>query len=343
MADWAVVVLNMGGPDKLESVEPFLVNLLGDPALVQLPFPMRLFQKPFARFVARRRLAHARHGYEDMGGGSPLLGYTRAQAEGIARELGALGVRARPFVAMRYWHPFADDTAAAIRALDPEGTIVISLYPQYSPATGGSSIDDMLRALRGAGLAERNLVLIDRYPALPGYVEATVLSVERGLKHMGSPAPHVLFSAHGLPRKYVDRGDPYRAEIEITYRATLAGLVSSTSDCSLAFQSRVGPGEWLRPYTEDAIADLAKRGVKRVLMVPLGFVSDHIETLHEMDETYAGIARGLGIDFHRTPALNDDPVFMKALAGLALRRIAERRGRASPEAPCPERSSSAPA
>lgn len=343
MRDWALVVLNMGGPDRVESIEPFLRNLLSDPALVSLPFPMSLLQKTFARLVARRRSAKARHGYEGLGGGSPLLAHTREQADGIVRDLGALGLRARPFVAMRYWHPFAADTAAAILALDPEGTVVISLYPQFSPATGGSSIDDMVRALRAVGLAERNLVLIDRYPLLPGYVEATIASVERGLKTMGSPRPHVLFSAHGLPVKYVKRGDPYRAEIELTYRAVLAGLAPSTLDCSLAFQSRVGPAEWLRPYTEDRIADLATRGVRRLLMVPLGFVSDHIETLHEMDETYAGAARKLGMEFHRAPALNGDPIFTKALAALALKRIEERRRISSLEASCPERSSSAPA
>jgi protoporphyrin/coproporphyrin ferrochelatase len=314
MKPWALVVLNMGGPDKPDAVEPFLRNLLSDPAIVQLPFPLKLFQKTFARIAARRRLAHAKHGYDDLGGGSPLLRHTEAQAAGIARELGAAGIDARPFVAMRYWHPFADEAAAAIRALDPQGTIVVSLYPQFSPATGGSSVDDMLRALRGARLDDRTIRVLDRYPELPGYVDATVASVNRGLEAMGSPAPHVLFSAHGLPKSYIARGDPYLAEITATWEAVRRGL-GAGHDCSLAFQSRVGPREWLRPYTEDHLADLARRGVKRVLMVPLGFVSDHVETLHEMDETYGGVARGLGMDFNRTPALNDDPVFVRAVAG----------------------------
>jgi ferrochelatase len=297
-----------------------LRNLLSDPALVKLPFPMSLFQKPFARIAARRRLAHARHGYDDMGGGSPLLGHTEAQAAGVARELVALGVDARPFVGMRYWHPFADEAAAAIKALDPRGTIVISLYPQFSPATGGSSVDDMLRALREAGLTDRPVVVVDRYPVLPGYVDATVASVEGGLDAMGQPAPHVLFSAHGLPQKYIDRGDPYLVEIRQTYDAVRKKL-DPALECSLAFQSRVGPLEWLRPYVEDHLRALAGRGVRRLLMVPLGFVSDHIETLHEMDDTYAGIARSLGMEFRRTPALNDDPMFVRALAGECRKRL----------------------
>jgi protoporphyrin/coproporphyrin ferrochelatase len=318
---WAVVALNMGGPDRPESVEPFLRNLLSDPALVKLPFPLSLFQKSlFARIAARRRLAHARHGYDDMGGGSPLLRHTQAQADGIARELGALGLDARPFVGMRYWHPFADEAAAAIRQLDPAGTIVVSLYPQFSPATGGSSIQDMLRALKKAGLADRPIVVLDRYPVLPGYVAATVASVRAGLAAMGAPGPHVLFSAHGLPKKYVDLGDPYLTEIRQTYDAVLAALGPGI-ESSLAFQSRVGPREWLRPYVEDHLSDLARRGVRRVLMIPLGFVSDHIETLHEMDETYAGLARSLGMEFHRPPALNDDATFVRALAAACQARV----------------------
>jgi ferrochelatase len=304
----------MGGPDKPEAIEPFLRNLLSDPAIVQLPFPLKLFQGAFARFVARRRLAHARHGYDDLGGGSPLLRHTQAQAEGIARELTSLGLDARPFVGMRYWHPFASEAAAAIKQLDPHGTILVSLYPQFSPATGGSSLDDMQRALEDAGLTDRPVLVLKSYPDLPGYVDATVASVRRGLETMGGEAPHVLFSAHGLPQKYVDRGDPYLGEIRRTYDAVRRDLPRDL-DCSLAFQSRVGPAAWLRPYVEDHLPDLARRGVRRVLMVPLGFVSDHIETLHEMDETYAGLARTLGMQFHRTPALNDDATFCRAIAG----------------------------
>jgi ferrochelatase len=255
-----------------------------------------------------------------MGGGSPLVGHSTRQAEGIARELQALDVEARPFVAMRYWHPFASETAAAIRAVDPAGILVVSLYPQYSPATSGSSINDMRRALEAAGLADRPTIVVDRYPGLPGYIAAMAESVKRALAELGSPAPHVLCSAHGLPRSYIARGDPYRDEIETSYRALCAALDPAVAT-SLSFQSRVGKGEWLRPYTEDTIADLSARGVRRLLMVPLGFVSDHIETLHEMDEEYGGLARARGMEFRRVPALNDDPMFAKALAGLLRERL----------------------
>lgn len=320
---YALVVMNMGGPDSMDAVEPFLRNLLGDPELVRLPFPISLFQKSFAKIIAKRRLDHARHGYEHMGGSSPLICHTTMQARGIARELSLLGAPAEPFVAMRYWHPFADEVAAELRVLDPECICLVSLYPQFSPATGGSSINDMLRALRAAGLDRKLIVVIDRYPTLGGYLDASVASVRRDLEAMGAPQPHVLFSAHGLPQKYIDRGDPYRSEIVATYDAVVAALGAGVEH-SLAFQSRVGPAQWLRPYVEDAIDDLARRGVRRLLMVPLGFVSDHIETLHEMDEDYGGRARGHGMEFRRVAALNDDPTFMKALAGLVAERIAAR-------------------
>jgi ferrochelatase len=317
---WAVIVLNMGGPDSLDAVEPFLTNLLADPELVRLPFPLRLFQARFARFAARRRAGHAREGYERMGGGSPLVGHTARQARAIARALAARGVPAEPFVAMRYWHPFAREVAAQVRALDPEGIALVSLYPQFSHATSGSSLGDMRRALEEAGLGGLRTVVIDRFPLLDGYVEATAASVARSLDAAGTPVPHVLFSAHGLPRKYVARGDPYLAEIEATYRA-VRERIDPTVTSSLAFQSRVGPGEWLRPYTADEMSALAGRGVRRLVMVPLGFVSDHIETLFEMDEEYAHLARSLGMEFRRAPALNDDPVFTDALASCVHARL----------------------
>jgi protoporphyrin/coproporphyrin ferrochelatase len=317
---WAVVALNMGGPDSLDAVEPFLRNLLSDPDLVRLPFPISLAQKRFARFVARRRVPKIRHAYELLGGSSPLVCHTTMQARGIASTMTTLGVPAVPFVGMRYWHPFADDVVRDIRSLDPEGIAIVSLYPQFSPATGGSSISDFLRALRAAGLDHVPRVVLDRYPTLPGYVEASADSIRRSLESLGTPRPFVLFSAHGLPQSYVDRGDPYRREIGATYDAIVAALPPEIEH-ALAFQSRVGPSAWLKPYTPDLIQDLAGRGVRRVLMVPLGFVSDHVETLYEMDDLYGGQARARGIDFHRVPALNDDPKFTHALAAVLAERV----------------------
>ena len=218
-------------------------------------------------------------------------------------------------VAMRYWHPFADEVAAKLRELKPSGIFVVSLYPQYSFATGGSSIKDLEQSLDRAGVTGAHRIIVDRFPTLDGYLDATAASVMREIEAMGEPRPHMQFSAHGLPQAYVDRGDPYRQEIEQTYRGVVSRL-RGPIECTLSFQSRVGPQQWLRPYTDDHVRELAARGVKRLLMVPLAFVSDHVETIYEMEEEYGTLARRLGMEYRRAPALNDDAIFTGALAGL---------------------------
>lgn len=316
----AVVVLNMGGPDRLESVEPFLANLLADPALIRLPFFMRPFQGGFARFIARRRSVEVRENYAKIGGGSPLRCWSELQAILVCRGLASRGIVATPHVAMRYWHPFADEAVAELRASKPRAVVVLSLYPQFSGATSGSSLDDMKAALVRGGMGDIPCVVIDRFPALPGYLDATAATIRDALDTMGGPTPHVTFSAHGLPVSYIKSGDPYRDEIEATFRGILERLPEGL-DTSLCFQSRVGPAEWLRPYTEDHVADLARRGVKRLLMVPLAFVSDHIETLYEMDMLYGAEAVRLGMEFRRVPALNGSPLLADALTQLVSERL----------------------
>lgn len=320
---WALVALNMGGPDDLASVRPFLRNLLADPYIVRLPWPMSLLQGKFADFVSKKRAPKVAEGYRLIGGGSPLRCWTELQAIKAARAASELGLPCRPFVAMRYWKPFAVEAAAEIRALrDAEGLagiVVLSLYPQFSSATTETSVLDFREALDAAGLAAVPRVEIDRYPTLPGYVDATAASVRRALSPDGT-RPFVLFSAHGLPESYVKRGDPYRREIEETYRAVVARLPAGF-EYGLSFQSRVGPAKWLQPYTDAFVEELARRGVKDLLMVPLAFVSDHIETSFEMDTLYGDLARGLGMKFSRVPALNGDDVFCAALGALVAERV----------------------
>lgn len=328
---WALVALNMGGPDSLDAVRPFLRNLLADPALVRLPFPLSAAQGAFASFVAGRRAPKVAEAYRALGGASPLLKWSALQAEKAAARATERGVPCRPFVAMRYWRPFADDAAAAVRAFvdaeDAAGIVLLTLYPQYSDATTGTSLRDARAALSRAGLDRFPKVEIDRYPTLEGYVEATALSVLRRLPESGE-RPYVLFSAHGLPESYVRRGDPYRDEIEAAYRAVVARLPSDVAH-GLSFQSRVGPARWLGPYTDDAVRALAGRGVRSLLMVPLAFVSDHVETSYEMDVLYGDLARKAGLSFDRVPALNDDDGFCAALGDLVAARVAEASGGAA--------------
>lgn len=313
----AVVALNMGGPSDLAGVEPFLRDLFADQSLVRLPRFLRPFQNLLAARVARRRGPEARANYAKIGGASPIRRITEAQAQGVARRLRALGADARPFVAMRYSRPRAADAVAAIKALGASRILALSLYPQYSPATGGSSLADLQESLIAAGLADIPMAEIRSFASEPSYLDATGAMVNEALAAFGEPAPHVLFSAHGLPVAYVAAGDPYRSEIEATWKGVAARLPPGITH-SLAFQSRVGPAEWLRPYTDEHLRELAGRGVRRLLMVPLGFVSDHVETLYEMDLLYGGLARSLGIaEFRRVAALNDRREFLDGLGDLA--------------------------
>lgn len=320
---YALVVLNMGGPEDLETVRPFLRNLLADPYIVSLPWPLSLLQGTFAELISKRRAPKVAEGYRLIGGGSPLRCWSELQAIKAARVASAAGVVCRPFVAMRYWKPFADEAVAEIKALrDAEGLsgiVVLSLYPQFSRATTETSLIDFREALARGGLAGVPRIEIDRFPTLPGYLDATAASIVRALPEK-APYPYVLFSAHGLPESYVKKGDPYRDEIEATYRGILARLPEGP-EYGLAFQSKVGPAAWLKPYTDATVEALARRGVKDLLMVPLAFVSDHIETTYEMDVLYGDLARARGMNFSRVLALNGDDVFSAALGGLVAEKV----------------------
>jgi ferrochelatase len=311
----AVVLFNLGGPDKPESVRPFLVNLFTDPAILRVPF----FVRPFlARLIASRRTAPAKENYVRMGGRSPLLELTEQQARALEAALPELD--ARCFLAMRYWHPFSEETARAVRDWDPDEVILLPLYPQFSTTTTGSSLAAWREAAARIGLAKPTTTLCCYY-AGRDYIAATAALLRRKLDEArtglapGVPL-RVLFSAHGLPEVIIQAGDPYQFQIEQTVAAVLRALAVPDLDAVICYQSRATPQRWIGPATDAEVARAAQDGVA-VLVVPIAFVSEHVETLVELDVEYAELAHRLGVPgYFRVPAQNADPGFIAALAGL---------------------------
>lgn len=311
----AVVLFNLGGPDRLDSVEPFLANLFSDPAIIGLPSPMRGL---LARFIARRRGPKARAIYAELGGGSPLLPLTREQAEALEAELGARGMAARVFVAMRYWHPMSAETAAEVAAYGADEVVLLPLYPQYSMTTTGSSLKAWHVAAKTAGLdaPTRAVCCYPRQPGLIAAVAALVRAEATSARERGETM-RILFSAHGLPKRVIARGDPYQWQVEATVEAVVADLGDLAADHAICYQSRVGPLKWIGPATEAELARAAADAVARVIVVPIAFVSEHSETLVELDIEYRKLAAELGIEgYTRVPAVGTTPAFIAGLADL---------------------------
>jgi ferrochelatase len=306
----SVVLLNMGGPDSEAAIQPFLHNLFSDPEI--LSFPLAGLVRPFlARAIAARRAPRVLPNYRAIGGKSPLREISEAQAAALQTELGGAAAGIAVHVAMRYWHPFAAEAAGAIRAWNPARLVVLPLYPHYCRATTGSSLRDLEAALAAAGLGAVPRTVVGDYPDYAPYVDALAETVREGLERL--PGATVLYSAHGLPQKIIDRGDPYLDHVQ----RTVAALAQRLPDVPwrLAFQSRVGPVKWLEPALGNELAALAGEGVRNLVVVPISFVSDHIETLHELDIEYREAAAGLGITgYVRAAALNTRPAFIAALA-----------------------------
>ena len=314
-ATTAILLLQMGGPDALEAVEPFLVNLFSDRDIIRIG---PAFLQPFiARRIARRRGKKVEQYYARIGGKSPIRELTESQA--LALEM-QLGPEFRCFVAMRYWRPSTIEALAAIRREGISRVIALSLYPHYSRATTGSSINELKRVLGLAGV-KFQLSCVDRFYDHPIYIEALTERIEEGLSQFGDRrGVELVFSAHSLPQSFIDDGDPYLSHIEETIRLVMERL--GEINYHLAFQSRAGPVKWLEPSTEEMIRRLASNGAKNLLMVPLSFVSDHIETLYEIDIQYAEKARELGItNFRRSPSLNTSPLFIDCLADLVRKAV----------------------
>jgi len=284
----AVVLLNLGGPDSPEAVRPFLVNLFSDPAIISAPAPIRWL---LARLIAARRAKPAGEIYAHLGGGSPLLANTEAQAKALGE---ALGTGYEVFIAMRYWAPRAAETAAAVRSWGAQRVILLPLYPQFSTATSASSVADWRRAARSVGLSAPTPALCC-YPAERGFIEAMADLTEPLVAEARRSGPvRVLFSAHGLPEKIIARGDPYQWQIEASAAAIAGRLGLAGDEWRVCYQSRVGPMRWIGPSTEAEIAGAGAEGTA-VVVVPLAFVSEHSETLVELDIEYAELARKSGV------------------------------------------------
>lgn len=316
----ALVLLNMGGPDSPEAVEPFLYRLFSDRDLIQLPLGA-LLQKPFARLISHFRAKRVRQNYRDIGGSSPLLGWTRRQAETTAR---LLGPDWRPYVAMRYWSPRADEVVRQLAAEGIEEAVVLSMYPHYTGATTGSSVKDFRRAVEALHPRLRFRIVEEWYDWAP-YMDALAERIRTGLEAFPAEARErvqILFSAHALPQRFIDRGDPYLEHVLATVKGTMERV--GDRNWHVGFQSRSGPVRWMEPGTLEVLDQLAADGHDSVLMVPISFVSDHIETLHEIDIEYREHALGQGIrHFVRSPSLNAHPAFIHALASLVTERAEE--------------------
>jgi protoporphyrin/coproporphyrin ferrochelatase len=321
---YGVLLFNLGGPGTLHDVEPFLVNLFSDRDIIELPLGAA-FQPAFARLVAKVRGPAVRRNYASIGGGSPQLRLTLAQADALAARLSRRDGRVPVAVAMRYWRPTTAEALGELASLGVERVVTLTLYPHYSRATTGSSERELARELARPEWQGRFRVSgVDRYPEEPAYLDAIAATVRESLA--GFPAETrdrvvLLFSAHGLPQRFVDAGDPYVAETRATVEGVLARLRVPNRHV-LGYQSRTGPVKWIGPGTDEILRELGKEGVRAVLVVPVSFVSDHIETLYELDQLFAGTARAAGIeDYRRSPVLNTHPLFVEALAGLVERHL----------------------
>lgn len=322
----AILLFNLGGPEDLRAVEPFLVNLFSDREIIELPLGARM-QPLMARLIAKLRGPSVRANYARIGGGSPQLRITREQAGALEERLNAGLPGGRPFrvfLAMRYARPSADDAFDAIAAAGIRRIVTLTLFPHWSKATTGSSRNEFERALKRQP-QQFDVSHIEHYAADPGYLDAMAATARQAW--LGIPPDRregtvILFSAHGLPQKFIDEGDPYVEHIEAT-RAGILSRLALRNRQVLAYQSRTGPVKWLGPGTEEVIEELGREGVKDLLVVPLSFVSDHIETLYEVDLLFAETAKSAGITgYYRPEALNTHPLFINALEALVTQHLA---------------------
>ena len=318
-----VVLLNLGGPERIQDVGPFLYNLFADPEIIRLPIPQ--LQKPLAWLISTLRSGKSQEAYRSIGGGSPLRRITDQQARELQSLLRQRQVNATTYVAMRYWHPFTESAVADIKADDIDQVVVLPLYPHFSISTSGSSFRELQRLRQGdEHFAKLPLRAIRSWHDHPGYIKAMAQLIAKEIEACVDPGTaHVFFSAHGVPKSYVEEvGDPYQKEIERCAELIMEQL-GRENPWTLAYQSRVGPVEWLQPYTEEALEELGAEGVKELVVVPISFVSEHIETLEEIDIEYREIATEAGVsNFRRVPALDTDPTFIESLADLVQESLA---------------------
>ncbi len=318
-----IVLLQLGGPDSLDSVEPFLYNLFCDPDIIDLPFAF-LFRRPLARFIARRRTAKVQGIYRRIGKKSPILKLTKRQALALEHRLRGT-LNASVVIGMRYWHPLTGEAIEELRRRGVRRVVLLPLYPQYSKTTTGSSINEWNRQLGRDGQEELRVDVIEQYCENRLYIASLVRNITIAMRRVPAgdrPKIHLVFSAHGTPLKLVREGDPYREHILRTYNAVVRQGNFGVPH-HLCYQSKVGPQKWLEPSLTDTVEALAKDHVSHVIAVPIAFVSDHSETLWEINIEAREHAKQLGIrHFDMSPALNTNPLFIEALADLVINKVA---------------------
>ncbi|MBI3788133.1 MAG: ferrochelatase [Ignavibacteriales bacterium] len=317
----AVVLFQLGGPDSLEAVQPFLFNLFMDPDIIDFPLAW-MARKPLAKFISSRRKDIAAQHYKEIGGKSPILELTNAQAKALQSALDGK-IDAKVFVAMRYWHPLTEIAVNQIKAGNFDEVILLPLYPHCSITTSGSSINEWNRQCARAGLNVSPQKLVHQFYNNLLYIEAIVDNINKALAKFSGVDPksiQLVFSAHGVPLYIIERGDPYQRHIEATVRLVMERGKWNHPHL-LCYQSKVGPAKWLAPSLNDTVHSLATNGVKNMLIIPIAFVTDHIETLHEINIETREEATKLGVErFEMMPALNDHPKFIQALRDEVLKQ-----------------------
>lgn len=317
-----VLLFNLGGPETLDDVRPFLFNLFADPDIIRLPW--RAMQKPLAWLISTQRHKKSRGYYEKIGGGSPLRRITEEQARALEQALAKRKIDARAYVGMRYWNPFIEEALDQIKRDQIEHLVILPLYPQFSVSTTGSSLNRMQAIVAEKGDNLPRTSVICSWEADPHYIEAMATAAREELALFPDQDPsqtHILFSAHSVPVRYIEEGDPYLDQTKRTVELVMARL-GTHRPYTLSFQSKVGPVEWLKPATNETIPRLASEGVSQLMLVPVSFVSEHSETLYEMDILYRDAAAEAGIaHYRRVPTMNCRSDFIEALATIVERAL----------------------
>ncbi len=315
MTKTAVVLFNLGGPDTLEAVEPFLHNLFSDPAIIGAPAPIR---KILARLISKKRTPIAQHIYAEIGNKSPILEETKKQAQALEEKLSRNAASTKVFICMRYWHPMTAQTVSDVKVFDPDKIILLPLYPQFSTTTTGSSFAawDKEATAQGLGVPTARICC---YSTQKHFISAHAKALQKVYFDVSAKGtPRILFSAHGLPEKIIRKGDPYQWQVEQTVASIVSVLSIPKLDYAVCYQSRVGPLKWIGPATNDEIKRAGSDG-KPLIIVPVAFVSDHSETLVELDIEYKKLAEENGVPhYFRLPTLGIDDEYIEALAELCL-------------------------
>ena len=312
----AIILFNLGGPDKLENVEPFLFNLFNDPAIINLP---KIFRSPLAKFISKRRAPIAKKIYEELGGSSPILKLTKNQSDSLEKNLNKNQQQDeyKCFIVMRCWNPRANEVIIDVQSFNPEEIILMPLYPQYSAATSGSSIKEWKDVCKKKKYKIKTSTICC-YPTDENFINAHINEIDKKIKNLNNFK--LIFSAHGLPEKNIKKGDPYQWQVEQSVNKIVKNLNYDNLDWMLSYQSRVGPLKWIGPSTDDVIVENSKIG-KHIVLVPIAFVSEHSETLVELDIEYKKLATDNGCkQYTRIPALGTNEFFIKSMSELIIKK-----------------------